>query len=152
MLIIQCNIGGFGGEPITMLAVLNDVNMLTVVKTTPYTESRVKEESAFIGNVGDDLDYKFTDKDFNHAIMAFLDRKATDTLVLSKELARFEPSARLELDKVGERGRSYRIEQGIENGQIAVLVTCLFAQKQSGFRAANDMLADVQEVYEVLTI
>jgi hypothetical protein len=152
MLKIQVNIGGFQGTSITLLAALNDKDILTFVKTHDFSETRLKEEFAFIGNVGEELDYRFTDTDFNHAILAFLQRKATETVVIAKELSRYEPATRLELDQIKEKGRSYRIEQGIDNGQIAVLVGCFFADKQKGFRQSADMALDVQDVYEVLSI
>lgn len=153
MLRIQCNIGGFQGGAVTILATLSDENMLVVAKQyTPFTQSRIKEEWALIGNTGDDLDYTFTDKDFSDSIQAFFERKATDTIAIVDELQRFSPDNRLELDKVAESGRTYRLDQSIDNGQIAVLVLSLFAQKQARIKFANDLFDDIDDLYSITTI
>lgn len=152
MLRIQCNVNGYSNEAITLLATLNDENVLAFVKTHKYSEERIKEDFAMIGNSGEDLDFSFKDKDFNAAILAYFDRKANNRLAIAKELQRFEPDSGLQLDKVNESGRSYALSQNINNGQIAIIFACLFAQKQSGFAGANEFMEEMEDLYKSITI
>jgi hypothetical protein len=137
MLKVQCNVGGYNSKPITLLATING-NIATVARQHEFSEERIKPEFALIGNVGLEMDYTFTDKDFSDSINAYFEKSAQNRIVIDEKLARFRPDSKLEVDKIDTNGKVYRLEPSIENGQIAILVICLFAKKQAAIMGALD--------------
>ena len=154
---IQCSINGYNGKPVTILSFLKD-RILTVVKATAFSDERIMEDMATTGNVGGDIDYKFTDKDFQEAIAAYFEQTNNMEISIDESLARYKPDNRIEIDKIDEKGKSYRVSSDIDNGQIAIIATALFAKKQKGFQAVTEFMNEINsaddsyEMYKVITI
>lgn len=73
-------------------------------------------------------------------------------LDLNGDLQRHEPDARIELDKVDESGRHYRIAGDIQNGQVAVLGLVAFVESQGGIQAAIEAADELAGFYRVVSI
>ncbi len=146
MLQIQCNIGGYNSnKPVTILAML-DNNILAIAKQVTYSEKRLRDNLAFIGNAGDDMDYVFTDNDFNDAINAYFERSAKNRITIDSKLTKYTPDNKLEVDKIDTSGKVYRIDPSVENGQIAVIVIALFAKKQDRINESLDLMQEIADI------
>lgn len=98
---IQATIAGFAGQPITLVAVLDEhTGVLVVAKEVKYREERIAPDFALISNLDlPDLDFSYTDALMRDSIRAYYTRKAQQMLDLNGDLQRHEPDARIELDK-----------------------------------------------------
>jgi len=142
---IQCNINGYNGNPVTMLFFFKE-NILTLVKVAKFSEQVIAEDMALVGNIGEDLDFEFTDNDFQDAIMAYFEKSNKSEIAMDESLARYKPNNRIEVDKIDENGKKYRVSSDIDNGQIAVLTASLFAKKQQGFIATQDFMQELERI------
>lgn len=151
---IQATIAGFAGQPITLVAVLDEhTGVLVVAKEVKYREERIAPDFALISNLDlPDLDFSYTDALMRDSIRAYYTRKAQQMLDLNGDLQRHEPDARIELEKVDESGRHYRIAGDIQNGQVAVLGLVAFVESQGGIQAAIEAADELADFYRVISI
>lgn len=151
---MQATIGGLsamagtGGE--TVLGVL-DVNsgVLLVDMAVPVRagakEMRHNDCAVCTNNPGsEDYDHLFTEADIRDAINDYFAFAGRSLLVLDEAVNKHNPSSKIEPDGIDDRGRKYRVAPDISNGQLAVIVLCWFATRQSGFArqltAFDDMM------------
>lgn len=151
---IQATIGGFAGEPCTMIALLDErTGVLVIAKTVKYREERIAPDYSLVSNLAlPDMDLTFEDKNLRDTIRAYYTRKAQLTLDLLPEVKRYEPDNRIEQDAVDEGGRRYRIAPDIQNGQVAVLAIVGLVESQSAFAAAVEMADELADFYRVESI
>lgn len=152
---IQASIAGFTGQPITLMAVYSeDSGIFFVAKQIKFREDRALEGALLISNMDlPTVDSRFTDADFSGAIGSYFDLVAMRALDIDSDLQRFKPDNKIEVDKVDESGKKYRISPEIDNGQIAVLAIAACAAKQRSISAAMDMHNELQDIFnEIITI
>lgn len=149
LLKIQTSIAGFAGRPVTLISVHDDeTDILVVAKAVEYTESRIGD-CVMVSNLPlSSVEVMFSDDDLCAAIRHYYARKSRDLLDLDDSLLRYEPENRIESDGVDERGRKYRISPEIDNGQLAVLATVAFVEKNASVRSALDMADDILSMFE----
>jgi hypothetical protein len=153
---LQATIGGFaattaaGGD--TLLGELDvGAGVLLVdihAPARPGVPELRREGCAVVTNNAStqDCDIIFTENDLRDAIADYFAFAGRGLLVLEPNVSRFDPASKIEPDGLDERGRKYRIAQDMTNGQVAVMVLCWFAVRQSGFASqigAFDDLADL---------
>ena len=151
---IQASIAGYAGQPITLLGFLDkDTGVLIVAKEVKYRENREAPDFALVSNLDlPDLDMKLTDDLLRDTIRSYYTRKSQMTMEVTKEVQRYEPDNKIDLEAVDENGRRYKIDPNIQNGQIAVLAMVALIEKQVGFAAAMDMASELKDFYTVHTI
>lgn len=151
---IQATIGGFHGEPCTMISLLDErTGIIVISKTIKYRENRYAPDFALVSNLDlPELDMSFTDELLRDSIRSYFTRKAQLTLDVLTEVRRYEPDNCIERDTVDEGGRRYRINADINNGQVAILATIALVESQSSFAAAVDMANELADFYRAETI
>lgn len=113
---IQIVIAGYGGEPVTLVASLDNNGILVVVKDIAYREEKVSHEFSLVSNLDlPQTDFRFDDKDLRNTIRSYFTRIAQETLILNNPVARFRPDNKIERDTVDERGQRYRIAPDINS-------------------------------------
>lgn len=150
---LQVVIGGYMGQPVTIGCVIDDdTGVLSVAKVFDHSEKRM-EGFAVVSNMDlPDCDFLFTDKHLRDAIRSYFARVGQDMVGIAQQLARFDPTNRIEKDAVDETGPRYRISPDIDNGQVAVLAAVAFAESQRPVNAALSAMQDLNDFYSVTTI
>lgn len=152
---IQASIAGFSGSPITLLAVYDaDSGIFFIAKQAKYTTDRSIEGALLVTNM--DLptaDFRFSDDDFKDSITSYFDLRSMGALDIDEDLQRWYPDNQIEVDRVDESGKKYRVSPEINNGQVAVLAIAACAAKQRSINAAMDMHAEIHDIYnDIITI
>ncbi|SER35668.1 MULTISPECIES: hypothetical protein [Pseudomonas] len=149
---IQVSIGGYQGRPVTLLCALDDsTNVLTIAAESPILTER-KEGFAVVTNQDtDSFDMKFTDDLIRDAITSYYARSSQETLAVLDALARFSPDNAITKDSFDERGPRYRISPDIQNGQLAILAACAFADRQQPMNAITSMASELMQLYQAYT-
>lgn len=93
----------------------------------------------------DDRDELFTDVELRQAIEDYFAFSGRGLLVIEPAVARHDPRSKIEPDGLDERGRKYRIAPDMTNGQLAVIVACWFAMRQSGVASHLDAMVDAED-------
>lgn len=153
---LQATIGGFAaGGSVGAVTVFGEVDVVSGVLLIDAwapvrpgdVEVRREGCAAVTNNAGtDDADMVFTEDELRDAIVDYFDTVSRGLLVLDQGIAGMNPESKIEPDGLDERGRKYRIANDMTNGQVAVLVLCWFAQRQSAMLtqiAAFDDYADL---------
>jgi hypothetical protein len=91
-----------------------------------------------------DYDALFTEEDIRDAINDYFGFTGRGLLSLQPATARFDPASAIEPDGLDERGRKYRIGQGMTNGQMAVIAMCWFAMRQETMALQGDRFEELQ--------
>ena len=155
-ILLQATIGGFssaaatGGD--TLLGELDIGTGVLLVDThaaapAGVAEVRRQDYAVVTNNSGaPDFDIVFTENDLRDAIADYFGFAGRGLLVLDQNVARFDPASKIEPDGLDERGRKYRIAQDMTNGQVAVMVLCWFAVRQSGFASQIASFDDLMDV------
>jgi len=128
---IQICVVGFALQPITLIAVLDEkTGVLVIAKEVPYTEERIKEDFAVVSSSDlPDSDFVFKDEHLREAIRTYFDWGGSELVTVDELLGRHLPDNKIEQEGIDERGRKYRLGDGITNGQVAVLAAVAFAQQ-----------------------
>lgn len=159
---IQVSIGGFAAQATTIIGQLNErTGVLVLVKEVKYRETRIPQKSeqdpvfALVSNLDlPDLDFRFEDTHVRDAIRSYFTRKSQMTLdiVPDQGLQRHMPDMKIEMEKVDEGGRRYRVAPDITNGQIAILAAVAFVDRQQALPAAISMADELADFYRVQSI
>lgn len=80
-------------------------------------------------------DSLFTEDHLRAAVNDYFAARGRGLLKLEPDVQRFDPAAKIEPDGMDERGRKYRFSPDLNDGMVAVLAMCWFAQQQTGFAA-----------------
>lgn len=131
-----------------------DTGIFFVAKQITNRTDRAADDALLVSNM--DLpvcDFRFTDDDFREAVSSYFDLTAMGTLNIHGDLQRHRPDNKIEVDRVDESGKKYRIAPDIDNGQIAVLAIAACAAKQRSITAAMDLHAELHDIYnDIVTI
>jgi hypothetical protein len=151
---IMCSIGGFTGQPITLLAGYDQsTGLLLVTSEVPFKNER-RDGFAFLTNsaFAESRDGLFSDANFEEAMMRFRELRAAGLLDLAEKLRKHDPDARIDVRDVTDGGRTYRVSAEISNGQVAVLALTWFAARQRAISAAESMTSDLLGYFDCETI
>lgn len=155
-ILLQATIGGFsstaatGGD--TLLGELDVGTGVLLIDTHAAAPAGVAEVRrpgyAVVTNnsAAPDFDIVFTENDLRDAIADYYGFAGRGLLVLESPVSNFNPASKIEPDGLDERGRKYRIAQDMSNGQVAVMVLCWFAARQSGFASQLEAFDDMMDV------
>lgn len=141
---IQTSITGFRGPPVTLVSMIDDdTGLLVIAKPVAYRQERIDDTFAFVTNTkSSGHDYQFNDDDLSAAISVYFRDTALELITLADAVSRFNPQSRLEADSMTDLGMRYRIGTDIDCGQIAVLATAFFYDKQQSIKSTLDILSD----------
>lgn len=143
---IQATISGFQGAPCTIIGSLEPNGVLVLVKEIKFREDRAGKDFALISNLNlPSLDMRFEDAMLSQAIRTYYTRKSQMTLEVMKELQRFLPDHKIQLETVDEHGRRYRLADDISNGQMAILAAIQLAENQGKFAATTAMINELTD-------
>lgn len=151
---IQVNAAGYSGQSVTMLLFFDEKSgVLVADKTISFREPRAKADMALVTNLDlPDLDYRFLDKHLSEAIRSYFTRAGQGLLDIRKELGRYDPKDKIEMDGVDEGGRRYRIHDEIENGQMAVLMAISFIESQKPITSTISAMNELADFYTITSI
>jgi len=137
-----------------MLFYLDDMSgVLLAQKTIKYREERAIQDMALVTNMDlPDLDYRFLDRHLSEAIRSYFTRAGQGLLDIHKDLGRYDPKDKIEMDGVDEGGRRYRIHDEIDNGQMAILMAISFVDSQKTVSAAIDSMNELADFYTITSI
>lgn len=140
---LQATIGGMSsraGDKIWTvygeLDVGSGVLLVDVAKEhKPGTPEKRRAGCGFVTNNAnaEDHDVLFTEPDLQDAIRDYYAFAGRGLLVIEDAIRSHDPESKIEADGMDEHGRKYRLSPDMTNGQIAVMVMCWFAARQSGF-------------------
>ena len=143
-ILMRINVAGYFGRPVSVFAAYAPATDILLVSRE--SEYEVAERPGFLHVTNQHRDEHhdavFTEQDLKDAICAYFELDALRLLTLGPKVQRLSPDSKIERMGVDERGMNYRIAPDINCAQIAVMVACLFASRQRGVNAAQD-LADV---------
>jgi hypothetical protein len=160
---LQANIGGFGGagsgaHAVTVLGeMLLDSQILLIdaaVNVRAGAAEKRYEGCAVVTNnaASEDRDALFTEENLRQAVGDYFDFQARGLLSLDGDARQFDPASGIEMDGIDERGRKYRFNSTITNGQVAVLVLCWFAQEQVRSRKSVEAAREYEEIQAMFNI
>lgn len=153
MIKLQVNVSGYSGKPCTLLAVI-DADGLFLSKLLAFKSGSLDDDMYVVtyspsGSSGDAL---FKDKDLSRAIALAFDLYSQakihtlDTLVNGNQI---DPRSRVQVDKVTEGGRDYRLAPDITCAQVAVICASWAfdnAMRQARRDERMDEIDDMQNV------
>lgn len=142
---LQASIVGYGGQGATVVGVLDEqTHVLVIAMHKPYTPHKLAPDIALVSNQElNERDARFDDDQLADAIRAYSDRKSSGTLDIVEAMQRFDPGGKIEAKDITETGRSYQLMAEIDNGCMAVLALCQYADRLGNVNAA---LADASEL------
>lgn len=124
MIKLQVNVSGYAGKPCTLLAVI-DADGLFLSKMLAFKVAALDDDMYVVtyspsGSSGDAL---FTDKDLSGAIALTFDLYSHAKIHVLDTLNgnQIDPRSRVQVDKVTESGRDYRLSPEITCAQVSVL-------------------------------
>lgn len=144
----RVNVSGFTGEPVSLVAMFDpDTDILAVAQAMAY-EDGPRDGFLCVTTQARDQhhDAVFVRDEFQEAIRAYLEMDAMSLVKMHEKVARFSPSHVIERDGMNEHGDKYRIQAEASNGHVAVLVAALFAKRQGGAVAAEEMMSDLMGI------
>ena len=148
---IQSSIAGYHGQPVTLIAVLEeDTGVLVVAAQEPFSELRKADDFAVVSNLDlEGVDFRFTDDMMREAITSFFELKNQGLIDILDAVARFDPENRVERQGMDANGTKYAVSPDTDCGQIGVLAMTMFAVKQRGIRQT---IESTEEFLDFLTI
>ncbi len=147
---MRINVAGYFGRPVSVFAAYAPATDILLVSREGEYEATERPGFLHITNqVRDEHhDAVFTEQDLKEAIGAYFELDALRLLTLGPKVQRLSPDSKIERMGVDERGMNYRIAPDINCAQVAVMVACLYASRQRGVDAAQDMA----DVFAAITI
>lgn len=141
---MRINVAGYFGRPVSVFAAYSPGTDILLVSREGEYETAERPSFLHITNQFRDEhhDAVFTEHDLKEAIGAYFELDALRLLTLGPKVQRLSPDSKIERMGVDERGMNYRIAPDINCAQMAVMVACLFANRQRHVDAAQDV-ADV---------
>lgn len=153
---MQVTIGGMSARPgssgMTLFGELDVATGLLLIdearSVAPGVPVARRGECAMLTNdaTAPDYDALFTDADIRAAITDYYSFQGRSLLMLEDAVRQFDPGSKIEPDGIDEHGRKFRVAPDISDGQVAVMVMCWFAMRQTGTNAqiaVFDELADM---------
>lgn len=143
-ILMRINVAGYFGRPVSVFAGYSPATDILLVSREGEYEANERPGFLHITNQFRDEhhDAVFTEQDLKEAIGAYFELDALRLLTLGPKVQRLSPDGKIERMGVDERGMNYRIAPDINCAQVAVMVACLFASRQRGVNAAQN-LADL---------
>jgi hypothetical protein len=153
---LHCSISGYSGLPVTLVAAFDhDTGMLLIrgERREGYLTDR-EDGATFVTNTVhcDARDALFTEDHWKLAIEAFHTSRATGLCVLEPKVQRFDPSQKIEVDKIDASGKSYRLSPDISNGHVAVLALVWYTGVQRGIGATMRQTTRMLDLYRCLSV
>jgi hypothetical protein len=125
-----------------------DTGVFFVAKQVRYREDRAAPNALLISNMDlPEVDHRFTDENFRDAVGSYFELLAMRVLDIDPDLQRYKPDNKIEVDRVDETGKKYRIAPDIDNGQVAIMAIAACAVKQRAFSAAIEVYDGLAELY-----
>lgn len=153
---LQATVGGLAAQSSsageTVYGLLDVATGMLLVDGSSVVEAGMPEVrrdgcAAVTNNAStDDCDLVFTGEDMRAAIGDYFAFAGRGLLVFEDAQQRHNPASRVAADGVDEHGPKYRVAPDITNGQVAVIVLCWFALKQSGFARQLAAFDDYEEL------
>lgn len=124
---VQVNVSGYGSEPCTVLAVIDEDGIWFINEISYQTERKSRDVMMITYSPSTNAgDIAFTDKDLSKAISLTFDLQSRKMVRFAPEFknsAQFDPKTRVQLGKVTETGKDYQLSSEITNKQMAYLCT-----------------------------
>ena len=150
---IMCTIGGYGqanAEAITIGALRSPDGTVATIRQLDLTLTR-KEGMAFVTNLKlDAYDSMFKEEHLSDAIRSYKEMLGQDRLTFSDKAMSFQP--RIETDGIDERGQQYRLDQNIDNAQMAVLAIVHFVDRQYAITSTANLAGRMAEMYAIMSV
>lgn len=149
---LQVNVSGYLGEPSTVLAIV-DVPHVLVAKKLAFKSERLDDAMLCLTyapahSVGD---IAFTDADLSKAIALCFDLYARKNLVFLDSLpnaGQLDPRTRVQVYKVTETGKDYRLSNDITNDQVALLCIAWASHVVTAQETSQSFSAEINEVLD----
>jgi hypothetical protein len=100
----------------------------------------------------DDRDELFQDESIRQAIEDYFAMSGRGLLEIDPKVARVNPSTKIEPDGMDDHGRKFRVAPDISNGQMAVLVMCWFALRQTAIAGQLAAFDDMGIDTDIVTV
>lgn len=150
---ILCTIGGYGqsnAEAVTIAAIRQPDGILAIIKQVELRETRL-EGMAFVTNLRlDAYDSMFKEEHLSDAIRSYKEMVGRDLLTFSPETVKHQP--RIETDGIDERGQQYRLDQNIDNAQMAILAIVHFVDRQYAITSTANLSDRMAKLYEIMSV
>ena len=137
--IIDARAATYDGEAVRILAItLVNSGLIKIQKAEEWREQPVSTPNTLVvtdtPNVFNHWGLAFSEKDQMREVMAaYKAAEASNLLVISDALTRYDPKAVIQTRKVDDRGRVLDFDSmGINNGHIAILLAVWAARKAHG--------------------
>lgn len=153
---MQVTIGGMSARPgssgMTVYGELDVATGLLLIDEAKAVVPGVPVErragSAMLTNdlSAPDYDAMFTDDHIREAITDYYGFQGRGLLMLEDAVRQFDPASKIEPDGIDEHGRKFRVAPDISDGQVAVMVMCWFANRQSAVNAQVAVFDDLADL------
>lgn len=147
--VMRVNVAGFNDAAVSLIAIYDpSIDMLVIAEATEYDPNRPAFDALCITTQDGDAHYdaKFLREEFRDAVEAFHGLNALGQLEYDDAVSRYRPDHVIQRHKIEETGAKYEIDPGANNGHVAVLAACLFARRQRGAAAVEDMMFQLMSI------
>lgn len=129
-----------------------EVDVLFIAKQIVFTDQRPKNFALITNLMAQTRDFLFTNEHLRDAIRDFFIRMGQELVVLDDGVSAFDPTNKIEMDGIDERGPKYRLAPDITNGHVAVLAAIAFAAGQDSITQALDVMDEIGQLYAIYSI
>lgn len=145
---IQAEITGYSGKAANVLGALDMDSGLFIVARELAPNERI-EGAIVVSNDprSERRDSLFDEDKLQNAIRLFFRAQATGMIELLPNVAKFDPSHKIEANGLDENGSKYRLAADVGNGNIAVLALMDAADRAYGAQAATDFSDELADLF-----
>lgn len=151
---ILASIGGYGpngSEAVTIAALRQPDGILAIIKKTEVFHAERQPGMAFVTNMKlGAYDCLFQEEHLSTAIRSYKEMQGQGLLTFSADSVRFTP--RVETDGIDEKGQKYRLDENIDNGQMAVLAIVHFVSRQQAITSTATLSERMAGLYDIMSV
>ncbi|MCK2122114.1 hypothetical protein [Pseudomonas sp. PNPG3] len=123
---------------------------MAIIKQIEEAKYSRQEGMAFVTNLRlQAYDSLFKEEHLSDAVRSYKEMVGQGLLAFSEKATRFTP--RIETDGIDEKGQQYRLDQNIDNAQMAVLAIVHFVDRQHAITATADLSARMAKLYDIMS-
>ena len=150
------SISHYADKPLSLLSAIyqeEDGNqVLSFLKARDYNfDGKNKFILITDSTISSEYDFHFKANDFHEALQAYNELKSNDLIIVDETLLRYDIHQNIQPNGVGDNGKiRYEID-GLSNGNIAILATCLYymtyQKNKKGIEVCSMMVEATQSLY-----
>lgn len=152
--LICATFGQYDGKPITILSMATSIDGKEVLLIVDEEEPtyQLKDGYAHVTDLKqfDDAEMIFDQSRFIEALEAYRQLKATDSIIYDPKMVKYDVGDSVQINGLKDSGRFNYEVQGVTNGHMAVLATCLFHNKLKTHDDCIEMTNMMELIYKTL--